>query len=229
MHLSFIEKQAANEIIACVLQRIKTNEKTAAISFSELHADLSAQAIKLSEKVRSIRPHYYGINRQAVIPNRAESLVVVRNQYYATANGWHDIPPRLVPRDVFRSFQAMNYSMKKDIGNKLVIQSGYRSPAYQLFIFLFQLKNNDWSTESTLKTVALPGYSEHAAGNTQGLDLRASKFFGPHDMYDFSRVPAYRWMLQHAREFGFSLSYPKNNSTGTDFEPWHWRHGVSTT
>lgn len=229
MRVSFLDKQAANEIIASTLHRIKEDEKAAAMTFSELHKDLSAQARKLSERIRSIRPHQYGINREAVTPQKAESLVVVRNQYYATADGWHRIPPRLVPRHTFRDFQAMNQQLKKDIGHELVIQSGYRSPAYQLFIFLFHLKERDWDVQSTLKTVALPGYSEHAAGNMQGLDLRAGKFYGPHDMYDFARVPSYHWMLENAQEFSFSLSYPQHNDTGTDFEPWHWRHNVSTT
>jgi D-alanyl-D-alanine carboxypeptidase len=228
MRVSFIDKQAANEIIATVLQKLENDEKVAAIPFSELHDGLSAQARDLSEKICSIRPHNYGIKRQAVPPKKARNLIVLRNQQYSTADGWHGIPSRLVPRQVFRSFQAMNHSMKKDIGHELVIQSGYRSPAYQLFIFLFQLKDKDWNVESTLRTVALPGYSEHAAGDRQGLDIRAAKFYGPHDMYDFSRVPAYRWMLQHAREFNFALSYPRDNDTGTDFEPWHWRHEKSS-
>lgn len=228
MRVSFLDKQAANEIIANTLHRIKKDEKVAAMTFSELHTDLSAQARKLSERIRSIRPHEYGISRKAVTPQKADNLVVVRNQYYATADGWHEIPPRLVPRHTFRAFQAMNQHLKKDIGYELVIQSGYRSPAYQLFIFLFQLKTNDWSVDKTLKTVCLPGYSEHAVGHQQALDLRAGKFYGPHDMYDFARVPSYRWMLENARDFGFSLSYPKENNTGTDFEPWHWRHEKSS-
>ncbi|MCA1807775.1 MAG: D-alanyl-D-alanine carboxypeptidase family protein, partial [Actinobacteria bacterium] len=138
------------------------------------------------------------------------------------------IPPRLIPRHTFRSFQAMNHTLKKDIGHELVIQSGYRSPAYQLFIFLFQLKEKDWDVEKTLQTVTLPGYSEHAATDSQALDLRAAKFYGPHDMYEFTRVPSYGWLLKHAGDFGFSLSYPEGNDSGTDFEPWHWRHQSTT-
>lgn len=224
MRLSYLQKQAAKELIATVLQRISTDEKAAAISFEELHANVSGEAKKLSQKITRLHPGRYGINRSAVAPKRADSLVVVSNQTYTTADGTHEIPPRLVPRHTFRAFQAMNHTMKKKIGHQLVVQSGYRSPAYQLFVFLFQLKTNDWDMERTLKTVALPGYSEHAASHQQALDLRAARFVGPHDMYDFSRLPSYRWLIENGREFGFTLSYPQNNKTGTRFEPWHWAH-----
>jgi D-alanyl-D-alanine carboxypeptidase len=120
----------------------------------------------------------------------------------------------------------MNKAMKNDIGRKLVIQSGYRSPAYQLFVFLFQLQANDWKAETTLKEVALPGYSEHA-GDRQALDLRAKCFLGPIDTYDFHRTAEYRWLQKNAQRYNFALSYDKNNGSGTQFEPWHWRHQKS--
>jgi len=37
------------------------------------------------------------------------------------------------------------------------------------------------------------------------------------------RSQSYTWLTKHAAEYGFSLSYPENNPTGIDFEPWHWR------
>lgn len=224
MRFSFLQKQAAKELIAHVLHEIKTNKKAAAISFSDIHTSCSKQARKLSGTICSLRPTRYGINRSAVSPKEADNLVVIQKQTYVTADGQHEIPPRLVPRHTFRAFQAMNHSMKKDINHSLVIQSGYRSPAYQLFIFLFQLQKNNWDVKETMQTVALPGYSEHADSTSQALDLRASRFLGPHDCYDFSRVPSYRWMQKNAQEFGFSLSYPEGNGTGTKFEPWHWQH-----
>jgi D-alanyl-D-alanine carboxypeptidase len=38
----------------------------------------------------------------------------------------------------------------------------------------------------------------------------------------FQSTPAYQWLLDHAHEYGFVLSYPANNSYYV-FEPWHWR------
>ena len=224
MQLNYLEKQAAGELIAVVLHEIEHSPKAAALSFDQLHKQVSAQAKNLSQKVSSLRPSNYGISRKAVAPENTENLVVVSGQTYQTADGRFPIPNRLVPRHTYRAFQAMNHSMKKEIGQSVVIQSGYRSPAYQLFVFLFQLRKNSWDTQKTLESVALPGYSEHADAENQAMDIKAADFLGPESMYDFSRVPAYRWMLENAREFGFTLSYPEKNGTGTRFEPWHWRH-----
>jgi len=228
MRTSYLHKQATNEIIAAVLQRIKTDKKVAALSFTELHGNLSGQARQLSDKICSLRPNRYGISRSAVIPQSPKSMVVISGQTYSTTEGRFPIPTRLLPRDTYRAFQALNHQLKKDTGQELVVQSGYRSPAYQLFIFLFQLKENAWSFEETLHSVALPGYSEHADAGRQGLDLRAARFMGPHKLYDFSRLESYRWLLKNADQFGFQLSYPEDNGTGTKFEPWHWLHSPTT-
>ncbi|HLP25741.1 MAG TPA: D-alanyl-D-alanine carboxypeptidase family protein, partial [Acidobacteriota bacterium] len=32
----------------------------------------------------------------------------------------------------------------------------------------------------------------------------------------------FRWLKRHAGEFGFTLSYPKNNPHQIGYEPWHW-------
>lgn len=62
------------------------------------------------------------------------------------------------------------------------------------------------------------GYSEHQLGTTVDFttpDVGAS-FNG------FEDTRAYQWLLDHAWEYGFILSYPKGNAY-YQFEPWHWR------
>ena len=38
----------------------------------------------------------------------------------------------------------------------------------------------------------------------------------------FEQTLAYDWLIDHAGEFGIRLSYPRGNSHGVSFEPWHW-------
>ncbi|MCF6209639.1 MAG: D-alanyl-D-alanine carboxypeptidase family protein [Gammaproteobacteria bacterium] len=33
---------------------------------------------------------------------------------------------------------------------------------------------------------------------------------------------AFEWLQQHGRNYGFSLSYPKNIKNKIAYEPWHW-------
>ena len=61
------------------------------------------------------------------------------------------------------------------------------------------------------------GYSEHQLGTT--VDLTAKDDI-PFSKFDATLV--YQWLKNHAHEYGFILSYPKNNRY-YQFEPWHWR------
>ena len=62
----------------------------------------------------------------------------------------------------------------------------------------------------TLKTVSLPGRSEHQLGLS--VDLVGKE--------------ANEWLAQHCWEYGFILRYPegKEEITGISNEPWHFRY-----
>lgn len=62
------------------------------------------------------------------------------------------------------------------------------------------------------------GYSEHQLGTT--IDLTTAEINGPY--LSFQNTEAYAWLLANAYKYGFTLSYPDNNSFYV-FEPWHWR------
>lgn len=62
------------------------------------------------------------------------------------------------------------------------------------------------------------GYSEHQLGTTVDFttDAVGSSFTG------FDKTSDYQWLLDNAYNYGFVLSYPKDNAY-YQFEPWHWR------
>lgn len=62
------------------------------------------------------------------------------------------------------------------------------------------------------------GYSEHQLGTT--VDL-TTPVLGT-AFTSFGSTDAYGWLIEHAHEYGFILSYPKNNKY-YQYEPWHWR------
>ena len=72
------------------------------------------------------------------------------------------------------------------------------------------------------RTLALPGSSEHNTG--LAVDLGRE---GDNDVSDdFYKTPESRWLCANAADFGFILRYPrlKEQMTGIDFEPWHYRY-----
>nr|MCR5149896.1 M15 family metallopeptidase [Clostridiales bacterium] len=42
----------------------------------------------------------------------------------------------------------------------------------------------------------------------------------------FDKSNEYKWLEEHAADYGFILRYPKNkeNITKIIYEPWHWRY-----
>jgi D-alanyl-D-alanine carboxypeptidase len=95
--------------------------------------------------------------------------------------------------------------------------SGYRSHDYQLGIFERKLARG--LTVAEILTVnAAPGYSEHHSG--LALDIGAPD--EPPAEESFERTAAFAWLRENAGDYGFAMSYPRNNPHGIVYEPWHW-------
>jgi D-alanyl-D-alanine carboxypeptidase len=97
--------------------------------------------------------------------------------------------------------------------------SGYRSHDYQLGIFRRKLARGQ-SVDEILRVNAAPGFSEHHDGRA----LDVSTPGEPAAEESFEATPAFAWLRKRAGEFGFVMSYPRDNPHGIVYEPWHWRH-----
>lgn len=97
--------------------------------------------------------------------------------------------------------------------------SGYRSHHYQLGIFERKLARGQ-TVEQILTVNAAPGYSEHHSGNA--LDIGTPGEAPAEE--SFEKTPAFDWLTAHAGDFGFDMSYPRDNPHGIVYEPWHWRY-----
>jgi D-alanyl-D-alanine carboxypeptidase len=104
-------------------------------------------------------------------------------------------------------------------GVHLQMVSGFRTVAYQHRLVRDKLKRG-MSIEAALRINAAPGFSEHHSGCA--VDLTAPGA-APADE-SFADTRAYVWLQRHASDFGFHLSYPRENANGIEFEPWHWRY-----
>jgi hypothetical protein len=145
---------------------------------------------------------------------------------------WHLTPPhgkpvtvdrQVLPRPVHAAYEAMMRAMEHDLGKRLLVESGYRSPAYQLYLFLYYLPKHGHSVRETNRFVALPGHSEHGYPPRQAIDfINQEGINGEDHPEQFEALPEFRWLTEHAHEFGFTLSYPRDNPHHTAYEPWHW-------
>ena len=99
----------------------------------------------------------------------------------------------------------------------LQVVSAYRSIDYQADLFRNKLRRG-LRIEDVLCVNAAPGFSEHHSG--RALDLTTPGYEALSQGFETS--PAFAWLTEHAKDFGFVMSYPRDNPWGIDYEPWHW-------
>ena len=114
-----------------------------------------------------------------------------------------------------------------DAGISLYVVTGYRSYEDQqkYYTSRMELLNN---SEDAKKQVQAAGCSEHQTGLAIDFTDDPSN---AQPTTDFGKTDAGKWLYEHAHEYGFILRYPegKEDITGYNYEPWHYRYvGVET-
>jgi len=127
----------------------------------------------------------------------------------------HNREQRLTP-EAAAAWQAMRNAAAAE-AVELQVVSAFRSVAYQADILRRKLEEGQ-RLDEILRVSAAPGYSEHHSG--RALDLTTPGY--PALEPAFEQSEAFAWLAAHARRFGFSLSYPRDNPFGIAYEPWHW-------
>lgn len=115
-----------------------------------------------------------------------------------------------------KAWQGMKQAALSD-GVVLEIVSAFRTLEDQAAIIRDKLARR-MPMERILMLSAPPGYSEHHTGcaldiNTPGCVPREEPF---------EDTAAFAWLTEHAGRYGFHLSYPRGNTVGFIYEPWHW-------
>lgn len=194
------------------------------LDWEALNVPLSDEERALVESVRSLKAeelgatsHYFGELSGETDLVRLEPQFILKDGVPAA------LDPQFLPRPVLDAYEAMMTAMERDLNARLLVESGYRSPAYQLYLFLYYLPKHGYSIRETNRYVALPGYSEHGYPPRQAIDfINQEGINGEDHPEEFEALPEYQWLTAHAHEFGFYLSYPRDNPHNTAFEPWHW-------
>lgn len=117
----------------------------------------------------------------------------------------------------------------KEDGINLVVRSPYRDMERQEYLFERKVKNYQRSGMSYMDaykqasiTVTVPGASEHQVG--LAVDITSDTYAALE--VGFADTDAGKWLKEHSWEYGFILRYPlgKEDITGIQFEPWHFRY-----
>jgi zinc D-Ala-D-Ala carboxypeptidase len=111
----------------------------------------------------------------------------------------------------------------------LLIVSCYRSPAYQVAVFIVWLVNHyDGDVGQTIRHASPPRYSQHTIASKAAIDFKnVDGSPSVHDPGDFKDTVEYAWLRRRAGSFGFYESWPEGNEFGMRAEPWHWQYRPS--
>ena len=149
-----------------------------------------------------------------------ENLFITDNN----ENNFHDYKDAslkpMVSADIMPYFEALQNAALDAGLRKIIVDSGYRSFEYQQVIFDKNVA--ELGLNETLRSVALPGSSEHQSG--LAIDI-AYMDNGVYIGNTSDSDPEIKWLKENAYKFGFILRYPeeKEDVTGFKYEWWHYR------
>ena len=113
-------------------------------------------------------------------------------------------------------WSSMQASAMQD-GIQLLLVSGFRSVDYQARLIRKKI-NAGQQIDEILSVNAAPGFSEHHTG--QAIDIATP---GSRPLTEeFEQTEAFAWLTKNAVNYGFSMTYPRDNPWGFIYEPWHW-------
>lgn len=120
-------------------------------------------------------------------------------------------------RETYAAFLQM-FQAALQAGVQLYVTSGYRG--YNEQDEVYQSWVAQVGAEAAKNYAALPGFSEHQTGCA--IDV----FVPGQTTTSFAAHPAAKWLAENAHFYGFILRYPngKEQLTGYDYEPWHFRY-----
>lgn len=144
--------------------------------------------------------------------------------------------------NVKMAIQAMLDEMKAEGIKGICVTSGYRSYAYQEWLFSYYIEeekakdpslSNKEAENIVLTYSARPGTSEHHTGLCVDLwvnpDMKELENYGREGKYSddvgFAETEAFKWLKENAHKFGFILRFPEDKTgiTGYSYESWHYR------
>jgi len=177
----------------------KTNDLDTKVTTYQKLATLDPELLQKYSKVYFLNEHY-----------TPSSLSTIDARYLSDKNRTLQIHTSVLP------YLTKMINAAHEENAELRIASAYRSFGTQASLKASYKVTYGAGTANQFS--ADQGYSEHQLGTT--VDLATAK--SGELSTTFEKTPEFAWLTAHAHEYGFILSYPKNNKYYI-YEPWHWR------
>ncbi len=223
--LNFVQNSVALSIARRFEQKINSlpKDERVIVDYDSLMNSLNFIQRNFAERIFAIKPAKLGFKGPFYSLEKATDLIKIPSHKLGSGR---ETGVQFCPEHSYKDYLKMVHQMKKDIGKTLFIDSGYRSPGRQAYLFFHYLPGNNFSLTQNAKWIAMPGYSQHGDPVDNAIDFTNAEgingFSDGQTAKDFANLPEYAWMLKNANKYNFYLSYPENNKWGVEFEPWHW-------
>lgn len=227
--LNPVHRYVSNSVVEKWMEHDKNvpRELRATLDIDTLMGMLSFYEAAFVKRIFRIPPSELGFKGKFYSLDKPADLVQIPNVVLQNSPDSAETGVQYYPRHAFRDYKEMMDSMKADLGRRLYIDSGYRSPGRQSYLFFYYLVNtSNFSLKENARWIAMPGFSEHGSPLFTAIDFISEDgingFSGTQRAEDFEKLEEYAWLQKNASRFNFYLSYPRGNALGVAFEPWHW-------
>lgn len=159
------------------------------------------------------------VNKQFALPVNYEPKDLIRPKVKFSF-GDQDIEKSYLRKEAAQALESM-FAKAKNSDIELLAVSGYRSYGRQKE--LYDAEVSKVGKEQAIQAVAVPGNSEHQTGLSMDI---SSESVNNYLTEEFETTREGKWLAKNAHRFGFILRYPKGKEelTGYQFEPWHFRY-----
>ncbi len=232
--------QSFDEAILATLQASFASLKeqgvlTPVVTLERLQSALSPEQRAIVEQIINLKPSDYGVNTPYAgeLEPVPDDLVKLAGQRCIENDKEVYLADVYLPRLIFEAYSSMSEAFLLDHpSRKLLAGSCYRSPAYQVVVFI------NWLTLSyggdvagTIRHVSPPNYSQHTIASKAAIDFKTIDGSPTDEAPEkFKQTVEYEWLRRHGNSFGFHESWIEGNEFGMRAEPWHWQYlGISPT
>ncbi len=232
-------------VIAIVLCVTLVHAVLSTISSHKQQPVVTQPPVETVEPTATPQPIVQPTAQPTATPDLLDEKLTNPSSILFCANKKHPLPTDYIPHDLTTEIdvpkQTNDIELRKDAvtaleqmaqaaledGVSLYLISGFRSAEQQYYLWNEYANQSGSDYADTISSRS--GYSDHQTG----LAVDIGELHDDYTLLDksFADTEAGRWLYANAYRFGYILRYPqgKQDITGYDFEPWHYRYvGIDT-
>ena len=209
-----LAREEAERLAKEEAERLAKEEAERIAKEEEEKAKAEAEARKLNTDPATLT---FLVNKEYALPANYVPKLVEPKVNHCQPTGSHK---RYMRAEAAKALEEMFAAAKKD-GYDLWVKTAYRSYSNQYATYTWVLQYR--GVQEAVYYHAVPGTSEHQTGLAVDIVCKASNY---ENELIFGKTKEYTWLKENCHKYGFILRYlkGKENITGYNYEPWHYRY-----